>query len=645
MTNLVPKVSELFRFSAKSLSEDHVRILGQMARQARIDILKMCAQAGSGHPGGSMSSVDIYLLLWLCADINPRNSDCKNKDHVIVSHGHTAAGVYAALAQVDLIDRQAVIEGFRKMGSPFEGHINPKLPGIEWCSGNLGQGLSVGCGMAIANRISNENDSRVFVVMGDGEQQKGQIAEARHLASKYNLNRLIAVIDFNELQAMGRICDIMPQDLAAEYMSSEWNVIQTDGHDFALLYDALRGAYNCDNDKPTVILAKTVMGKGVSFMENHYEYHGQILKGEKLCVAIKELGMDAEAAKNKKEIIFEKNKDRTPVECSVSPGQPRLYKKDDELDCRSAFGNALLDIAKINIEKVPIAVVDCDLSTSVKTAEFAERYPDNFIQTGISEHAAASIAGGISKTGVLTFFADFAVFGFYEALNQQRQNDINETSVKYVFTHCGLDVGEDGKTHQCVDYIGIAATLYNTKLLIPADPNQADRMVRYAATTPGNIILAMGRSKVPVLSNKDGGVFFDSFYEFEYGISDWLRQGKNATIITCGTMTSKAVEASEKLFAEGISVGVLNCCCPLEVDKEALSEAAKAGFIITYEDHNLHTGLGDIVACFLAENITNYRLVRMGLNGYGGSGRPADLYKKNGLDVACLTTKIKHNIK
>jgi transketolase len=641
-------LSDLHKFGFVCLSKNHVSILQEMAREARADILRMCHRAGSGHPGGSLSSIDIYILLWLCANSELKNPKVASRDRIVISHGHTAAGVYAALGQAGLVSRDAAIHGFRKIGSPFEGHVNGKLKGIDWYSGNLGQGLSVGCGMAIAGKITRTTDARVFVVMGDGEQQKGQISEARHIANKFNLNRLIAIIDCNGLQAMGKVSKIMPQDLVNEYALAGWDVVETNGHDFALLYDALRKAYYSRTNRSTVILAKTIMGKGVSFMENNYKYHGQIPDNDQLRTALKELDAYAnDSDESGNGTVWDQcdnQKVVAHVENNVLPGDPIIYKPRSFMDCRSAFGKALLTLGEENIMKIPMAVLDCDLSQSVKTADFSKRYPENYIQAGIAEHTAVSMAGGLSKCGVLTFFADFAVFGFYEALNQQRMSDINETSVKSILTHCGLDVGEDGKTHQCLDYIGVSATLYNTKLLIPADANQTDRMIRFAATTPSNIIVAMGRSDIPILCTENGEVFYDPSYTFKYGKADWIRRGADATIITCGTLVWRAIEAARQLSLKRINAGVLNLCCPLEPDAESLTEAAQTGLIVTYEDHNRHNGIGSIAAGVLAQRRLSCRLICLGIDGYGGSGRPDDLYTKYGLSINGLVETIENNL-
>jgi transketolase len=326
-----------------------------------------------------------------------------------------------------------------------------------------------------------------------------------------------------------------------------------------------------------------------------------------------------------------------PVEDLIDPGTPRIYTADT--DCRSAFGNALADIARVN-EDVPIAVFDCDLSVSVKTDGFAAVRPGSFFQCGIQEHSTASMAGAVSKSGVLSFFAEFGVFGLDETYNQHRLNDINDTSIKLILTHCGLDVGEDGKTHQCIDYIGMASNLYGFKLIIAADANHADKITRYVASTPGRFIVAMGRSKTPVIADKDGVLLYGESYVFQYGRADWIRQGNDAAIVTTGNMASKAVAAHELLAESGFNVAVINISCPLELDKASIEAAAATGLIITYEDHHFRTGLGSLVASHIAEHGLNCRLMRFGITKYGVSGSPDYNYLIQGLDAESVRQKI-----
>src|SRR5512136_2208577 len=277
------------RFDVKKLDEGSLKRLSELGRLARGDILKMTTLAGSGHPGGSMSSIDFYLVLYSYANVHPQLSSDPNRDRIVISHGHTSPGVYAALGRIGFFPIDAAIATFRKAGSPFEGHVEKGIPGVEWNTGNLGQGLSAGCGLALGSKILKRG-FHVFTAMGCGEQQKGQITEARRFAMKYDLHNLTVIIDFNCRQISGVTQEIMPQNIVENYKSDGWQVIEVNGHDFQEIYRGLREATLSQH--PTMILAHTVMGKGVSFLEGKEEYHGRALNLEEYKKAIQELGVE-----------------------------------------------------------------------------------------------------------------------------------------------------------------------------------------------------------------------------------------------------------------------------------------------------------------------------------------------------------------
>ncbi len=224
-----------------------------------------------------------------------------------------------------------------------------------------------------------------------------------------------------------------------------------------------------------------------------------------------------------------------------------------------------MDIADANPD-LPVAVLDCDLAVSVKTDGFAAAHPEGFIQCGVGEHNAATVGGALSTCDTLTFWSDFGVFGCDETYNQQRLNDINGAALKLALTHCGIDVGEDGKTHQCLDYVGAFREFFGWKAIVPADPNQTDRAVRAMAALQGNVALSMGRSKLPCILDSSGAPVFGDGYTFEYGRIDTVREGSDVVILAMGTPVGSAVAAADALTEEGISVGVGVVSCPLHLD-------------------------------------------------------------------------------
>jgi len=630
----------------QTITTDMVATLRDTSIQARAAILTMTTLSGSGHPGGSMSSIDILLSLYSVIRHDPKNPAWADRDRVVVSNGHISPAVYTCLAMNNYFDLDDAISQFRKAGSIFEGHIERDVPGVEWSSGNLGQGLSAGVGMALAARIRKQ-ESRVFVMMGDGEQQKGQISEARRMAVKYQLSNLCAIIDLNGLQISGAIKDVMPQNIAAEWEASGWKVIHIDGHDHFAILEAIEQARGME--VPAVIIANTVMGKGVSFMENQAKYHGSTLTDEQLANALTELNMPNELARYRK--LREQFKPNpSPTESNffsfkpdIKPSLPTLYEA--ETDNRSAWGNAVADLARQNANaQTPIVVLDCDLASSVKTADFAKAVPERFFQAGIMEHNTAVVAGALSTCGMQVFWADFGMFGLGEVYNMQRLNDINHTHLKVVLTHVGLDVGEDGKTHQSIDYIGLTRNLFNFRLICPADPNQTDRVIRWVATRPGNYIIAMGRSKLPLLRSEDGVLIYKKDYNFDYGIADILRIGNQGTVFVTGTPVARAVKAVDMLRDEGIYLQLVYLSCPLEIPTPVLETAALNGTIFTVEDHNVHSGLGSVIADRLLEEGLETKLSKMGVDRYPLSGTSDDLYKLFKLDANSIAARIKRDL-
>lgn len=619
-------------FLRRELSESLHESLREFCRLARGDILRMTTLAGSGHPGGSMSSLEILALLWSQADVRPEEPCMKGRDRILVSHGHISPAVYATLGRLGFFDLQEAIVSLRKAGSEFEGHVERSIPGIELTTGNLGQGLSAACGMAVADR-ANGYKNHTWVITGDGENQKGQMVEAMRFASAFELNSLTVVVDRNGLQICGNTDDIMPVDLENEYRTAHWDVMEVDGHDLEALYDTLRPPEN--PRAPRLVVARTVMGKGVSFMENDYHFHGKALDEQQLETALAELGIPNDLAELKH--LREEWKPGTssfsiPQTNSVllDPGKPRTLPASHIGDNRSAFGEALLDLARANSETPPL-VFDCDLAGSVKTEKFSKEFSDFFFQTGIMEHHAASASGGASIADRAVFWADFGVFAADETFNQHRMNDINMTNLNVVATHCGLDVGQDGKTHHCIKYISLMGALQNYATIVPADPNQTDRVIRYAATNYGNFFVAMGRSKLPILTTGDGEPFFDDDYTFVYGEPDRFRSGADVAILAVGNMCHKALEARLILEENGISAAVYGISCPHCIGTGLLREIKEFRLLATYEDHDRSTGLGASVALAMSGDRGYPALLRFGVDGYGLSGTPEDLYRAQGL--------------
>ncbi len=629
--------------NTEKLNSEQLTHLNDMWKRCAKRIILSTTLAGSGHPGGSLSSLHTLLLAYSVMQHDPSNPKWDKRDRFLASIGHISPAIYSVLCEFNYIKEDDFLLEFRRAGSAFAGHIEQTVPGVELNTGNLGQGLSAACGIALATDRRGL-DAKTLVIMGDGEQQKGQIAEARRFASKFQQSNLIALIDRNHLQIGGVTEEVMPVRVREEYQAAGWNTIYVaNGHDFNQLYSALRQVWLGENlvtNRPTAIIIRSVMGKGIDFMENKAKYHGSPLKPDAARDALRQLGFNPEELDEWQK----KREAHTPVPASepepsifpdINPGDAILYEKDTVTDCRSAYGNALKSLAEVNnLPNNPVKIFgfSCDLEGSVKMQGFHKVSPNAFIECGIQEHHAATCAGTSTKEGIVSFFSTFGVFAVAETYNQHRLNDLNYTNLKIVATHVGLDVGEDGPTHQCIDYLALLNNLFGFSIFMPADPNQTDRIIRYVASHKGNHFVGMGRSKMSVITKEDGTPFFDTDYHFIPGKADTIRTGTDLTLIAYGPMTTQAVMAHDLLKKQGISCTVLNMASLKPVDTDAIIKAAKTTPIITIEDHIASTGLGAVVSQILISHQVSQKVLALGITQYGSSGKPIDLYRQQGLD-------------
>ena len=611
------------------------------ATAARRDILTMTTVAGAGHPGGSMSTIDMLLAVMERSNLRPDNHDVFERDHIVVSHGHVSPAVYAALAQHAFIDRDAVLGTFRLAGSRYQGHIERYLPGVDWTTGNLGQGLAAACGFALALKKGGDRAHTVYVLCSDGEHAKGQLAEARRFAVHHALDNLVVLVDGNGLQINGAVADVMRVNIVQEYVAAGWNVLEIDGHDVAAIQAALTTAASTSG-VPTCIVGTTVLGKGVSFMEHDPFFHGSALKEREYERALAELGCepDLEHATRQRAMHTKGSPQRPALHATpdIDAGPRRVYAPDVVTDMRSAWGQALVDIGARHRN---VLVFDCDLAESVKTKAFAEAFPDRFVQSGVQEHATATIAGAASTSGQLVFWADYGAFAVDEVYNQHRLNGINDANLKTVCTHCGIDVGEDGPTHQVVDTIGLLRNLPGARVLLPADPNQADAMTRTMATTAGNAFMLMGRSKLPVIQDDAGRPFYGDAYAFTPGAWDWLREGRDGLIVAWGVMTWRALAAARRAEQHGLAVGVVSIPSLDEPSDDTLARLRQVPWVVTVEDHWAETGIGGWLSFVCMKHGITPRMAHLGPTELPFSGAADDVYAIMGLDAAGILAAVR----
>jgi transketolase len=614
------------------LSMDPIAFLKAFSKSCRRSILEMVTNAQSGHPGGSLSCIDYLSLLYV-------TRLAESNEAIVVSNGHISPAVYSVLAELGVIPKQRVIETFRKPDDIYEGHVNRKIPGVFYGTGPLGIGASVAAGMAVANQVQKKNE-RVFLLMGDGENQEGQAYEMMNFAAKYKLSNLILFIDYNQVQLTDSLAEIMPLQVKAHYEAAGWFVQEVDGHDFEAMQAALDAAL-AETGRPCVLLGHTIMGQGVEFMaktgrEHKADWHGKAPKKEDASAALAEIELTAEEAEVlKKGLAGLKVKIKTPLQPEVAPvnmGTPKTYAADVMNDCRSAYGAALMDLATLNPH---IVALTADLADSVKTDGVKKAFPQRHIECGIAEQHMVSASGGLSLRGLVPFCSTFGAFMSSRAKDQARVNDINETNVKMVATHCGLSVGEDGPTHQAIDDISSFAGFFHTQIFEPADPNQCDRIIRYAAAHLGNVYVRMGRAKTPVLTKEDGTPFYGGDYTFEPGRADVLRSGKRATVVASGPMVAYALKAIEAAGGD-IELVVVSSFIPFDAET-VVASAKKTGRVVTVHDHNTDTGLGSFVQEALFEAGVQVPVKRLGVSAYQLSGTADALYEKAGLGVKAIT--------
>jgi len=609
------------------------------SKACRRSILKMLHTSQSGHPGGSLSALDFLAVLYT-QRIGTTHED------VVVSNGHISPGVYSVLAEMGAIDKDAVNSTFRQIGSVYEGHVTRHVPGICFGTGPLGVGVSAASGFAKAEMLK-ASGKRVFAVMGDGEAQEGQVQEMGLFAAKEGLNNFTVFCDYNRVQLTDSLEATMPIDVAAIFKAFGWDVLEIDGHDHQQLLDAI----NHTSDKPVMIVGQTIMGYGVPMMEqsgrdDKADWHGKAPSKDDIMAQLETpeltLSADEETALEtfRTEVNFKPSQNKFTKtgtrDSSLESGEPIEYAADVLTDCRGAYGQALLSLAKANKN---VLAGTADLGGSVMTKHVKAELPDQHIEFGICEQNMVSAAGGLSVNGFVPFVSTFGAFMSSRAKDQARVNDINQANAKMVSTHCGLSVGEDGPTHQAIDDMGSFLGMFNTMVAEPADPNQCDRIIRYMATHYGNCYVRMGRHKLPVLTKADGSILFDKNYEYSYGRTDILREGNDLTIVASGPMVHEAKAAVE---SAGLDAEILIASSPKQFDDGLAASLKKTSKVVVVEDHNAKSGFASQVALYAAQNGIQLEIFKsIAVEEYQLSGKPAELYDSANIGAKAIEVVLK----
>jgi len=622
--------------------------------------------AGSGHSGGVLSSMDILSALFLrVMRHKPSEPNWDERDRLFFSVGHKAPAWYVPLGYCGYFDVKQTAT-LRKLGSPFQGHPDwKKCEGIELSCGSLGQGLSVAVGDALAAKLDGK-EYRVFCLMGDGEQQEGQIWEAAMEAGHYKLDNLVGIVDKNELQIDGKVKDVMDVDpLDEKYRAFGWNVIVCNGHDMKELLGAFEQALRTKG-KPSVIIAKTVKGKGVSFMENNAGWHGKAPNLEQLDAALKELGMEY-LPKNEMVKISKEWQEKTDKEIdALMPKFSRDYwwnaqekMKVQMKPTRMGFGEELHENENPNV-----VALGADISGSICINMFHEKKPERkcrFFSVGIAEQSGTCIAAGLAKEGKIPFFGTYGVFAAGRALDQLRTTvAYGGWNVKIVGAHGGVSVGPDGATHQALEEIFQIAGLPNMNLLVPCDSIETKKTTHAMIDEiNGPCYIRFAREATPIVTKDSTPYKFGSATVTHYRgeqvqfvdafetvlAKDAKNEKEDIAIVACGPEVAEAMRAAWILKEEfGISVRVVNLSTVKPLDKDAVVMAAlETGAVLTAEEHQ-KGGLGNIVSSAIMCDARSYgKPIVFGMIGvedkFGESGAPWELIKKFGLSAEHIAAK------
>jgi len=638
----------------RSYSIDELKDAANLMRG--YDLVALCA-AGSGHAGGTLSVMDVTAALYLrVADHDPHNPNWENRDRIIWSTGHKAPSLYLGLGFAGFFPLDEVVL-LRKLYSPYQGHPHwLKLPGVEVSTGSLGQGLSIGVGIALAAKLDGKN-YKTFCILGDGEQQEGQVWEAAMEAGHYKLDNLIGIVDCNGLQIDGRVSEVMDVNpLDDKYRSFGWMVMRVDGHDMKQVVDALEQA-KAASGKPVVILAETVKGKGVSFMENIAGWHGKTPNYEEMQKGLAELGL---AEKIPVQQLLEKSKTyQEEIDRKLKVKMPQ-FKKDYWWNAtntmkvkmeptRMGFGQSLAE----NGGDERIVCLGLDISGSITISQFYASHPERknrWISMGIAEQSATSAAAGLAKEGKLPVLGTYGTFAAARNLDQIR------TSVCYgnfnVFiagAHGGVSVGPDGATHQALEDLFAVCGLPNMSVVVPCDSIETRKATTYLLLKHvGPKYIRFAREATPIVTSentpfvfgkanvirlrKEAPHFADAFETVL--ASEYADEGEGLAIIACGPMVPEAMRAAWILASDfGYQARVLNIHTLKPLDEAAILRAAKeTGVVVTAEEHQIGA-LAWRVSEIITRNEPLYRArVITGAIGvkdrFGESGAPWELIKE-----------------
>jgi len=603
-----------------------VEKLEKIAKLVRYYILRMTTKAASGHPTSSLSAADIMTALFfgkLRFDLkNPQNPA---NDRVIFSKGHASPLLYALFAAVGELSEKE-IDSYRQFKSPLEGHPTPNFKFAEAATGSLGQGLSIGVGMALALRSQISN---IYVLMGDSEVSEGSVWEAMELASYYQLGNLVGIIDVNRLGQSGETMlgwDTETYKKRAEAFG--WQAHVVDGHDFGQILKAF-DSIPSNGQKPQMIIAKTVKGKGVSFLENKEGWHGKALGKEDYERAILELGeidreVMGEIASPVSSIKYQVLRKNTKYQIPNTK-----YKLRDAVATRKAYGEALV---KLGAQNPSVVVLDAETKNSTYSELFKEKFPERFFEMFIAEQNMVGTALGLSAREMVPFVSTFAAF-FTRAFDQIRMAAYSKANVKFMGSHAGVSIGEDGPSQMGLEDISLFRSVFGSVVLNPSDAVSCEKLVYEAAKHQGIVYIRTARPVTPVI--------YKNTEEFKIGGSKVAKSSSDdrVTIVACGVALIGAIKAADELAKKKVNVRVIDCYSIKPIDETVLKKAAKeTKTIICVEDHYPEGGLGDAVLnAFANEKVEVHKLA---VSKMPMSGKNEELLDYEGISASAIVNKV-----
>jgi transketolase len=595
----------------------------ELAAQLRVDSIRSSTSAGSGHPTSSMSAADILAVLvgrHLRYDWDRPDAD--GNDHLIFSKGHASPLLYSVYKAVGVVSDKELMTGYRRFGSRLEGHPTPVLPWVDVATGSLGQGLPDGVGVALAGRYLDRLPYRVWVLCGDSEMTEGSIWEAIDKASYYRLSNLIAIVDVNRLGQRGPTelqWDVDAYARRAEAFGAR--VLTIDGHDLAQVDEALTAATDASVDRPTVIFARTIKGRGFSEVEDHEGWHGKPFPEDMAARAIAELG-------GERDLLVRgplPGAATAPVARAERTAAP-VYSPGEKVATRKAYGDALTALGGRNPK---VVALDGEVSNSTHADEFAKAHPDRFFEMFIAEQQLVAAAVGLGVRHYVPFASTFAAF-FTRAYDFIRMAAISRADIRLVGSHAGVEIGADGPSQMALEDLAMMRAVQGSTVLYPSDATSTAALVDAMAGLPGISYLRTTRGAYPVL--------YDGDETFPVGGAKVLRSGPDdaVTLIGAGVTLHQCLAAADRLAQDGVQARVIDLYSVKPVDTRTLAAAAAAtrGRFVVAEDHHPEGGLASAVAdALLAVRTQPLRLAHLSVREMPGSGTTDELLAAAGIDA------------